>query len=98
MRLPFDQSQRLKLIDDAAKGDRLKIQKLCQSALVDTLILSQICQHLPLRPGQAGSPRVLLKSLFKKPSDVMQQESQRGRIRFHKQIFIRLLMISLSSY
>jgi hypothetical protein len=67
-------------------------------SLLTMLILSRICQHLPLRPGQAGSPRVLLKSLLKKPSDVMQQESQRGRIRFHEQIFISLLMISSSSY
>jgi hypothetical protein len=33
MRLPFDQSQRLEFVDDAAKRDRLDFEKLRESLL-----------------------------------------------------------------
>ena len=39
MRLPFDQSQRLEFVDDAAKRDRFDFEKLSESCLINALVL-----------------------------------------------------------
>jgi hypothetical protein len=72
--LPFDQSEGLELIDDAGKRDRLHVEEPRQSALIDPFVSVQIRQHLPLRSGQPGTPRMLLESLFEQPRDFMQQK------------------------
>src|SRR2546430_13975334 len=83
IRMPLDQAQRLELVDDAAKRDRLDFQQVSQAALVDALVIRQIGQHLPLRPRQAGVSRVLLKASPQQSRDLVQQKSKCSRIRFH---------------
>src|SRR5258705_13426148 len=83
IRMPLDQAQRLELVDDAAKRDRLNFQQVSQAALIDALVVRQIGQHLPLRARQAGAARVLLKASPQQPRDVMQQKSKCRRVRFH---------------
>jgi hypothetical protein len=61
MRVPFDQSQRLELVDDAAKRDRFNFEKLRESFLINALVLREVGQNLPLRPGEAGSAGILLQ-------------------------------------
>src|ERR1700677_1316461 len=51
MRVPLDQFHRLELVDDAAKRDRLDFEKLSESRLIDALVLREVGQNLPLRPG-----------------------------------------------
>ena len=48
MRIPLDQPQRLQLVDDAAKRDRLDVEQLRESLLIDALVLRELSQILPL--------------------------------------------------
>src|ERR1700678_2878165 len=82
MRVPFDQPPRLQLIEDATKRDCLDFEKLCESRLIDALVLREVGQDLPLRSGQPRTARVLLKSLSEQTGDLVQQESECGRIDF----------------
>jgi hypothetical protein len=50
--------------------------------LIDALVLREVGQNLPLRSGQPKTARILLKSLSEQPSDLVQQESERGRSDF----------------
>jgi len=52
MRVPFDQSHRLELVDDAAKRDRFDFEKLRESLLINALVLREVGQNLPLRSGE----------------------------------------------
>ena len=52
MRVPFDQPQRLQLVDEAAKRDRFDFDKLGKSRLIDALVLREVGQNLPLRSGE----------------------------------------------
>jgi hypothetical protein len=61
--MSFDQSTGLQSVQDARKGDRLDLKKLCQSALVDPFVPSQIGQRLPLRSGQLEVARNLFEFL-----------------------------------
>src|SRR5882757_6318241 len=83
IRMPLNQPERLKLVDDAAKGDRLDLQQLSQAALVDAFVLRQISEDLPLRARKTGAAGVLLKMSPEQPRNVMQQKPQSRRIRFH---------------
>ena len=76
--MPLDQSEGLKFVYDAAKCDRLHIKELRQSALANSFVSGQIRQHLPLRSGQPGTARILLKSLSKQPRNIVQQEIESG--------------------
>src|SRR5882672_7229448 len=100
MRMALDQRQRLELVDDAAKRDRLDLQEIGQAALVDALVLRQIGQDLPLRTREAGTARVLLEALPEQSRDFMEQKPKCRRIRFHRTHlnFISKLMISLDWY
>ena len=52
MRVPFDQSHRLELVDDAAKRNRFDFDKLSESRLINALVLREVGQNLPLRSGE----------------------------------------------
>jgi hypothetical protein len=78
MWVPFDQTPGLQLVEDATKRDRLDFEKLCESRLIDALVLPEVGQDLPLRSGQPATARVLLKSLSEQTSDLVQQESECG--------------------
>jgi hypothetical protein len=62
IRTPLHQPEDLKLVDDAAKRDRLDLQQVSQAALIDAFVLRQIGQDLPLRMRETGAARVLLKA------------------------------------
>src|SRR5258705_11379906 len=81
--MPFDQPQRLKLVDDAAERDRLDFQQVGQSSLVDAFVLRQISQHVPLRARETEAARVLLEASPEQARDFVQQKSKRRRIQFH---------------
>ena len=53
MRVPLDQPQRLELVDDAAKRDRFDVEQLREPLLINALVLLEVGQDLPLRPGEA---------------------------------------------
>src|ERR1700730_1455361 len=80
MRMPRDQPLRLQLVDDAAERDRLDLQQLSPTALVDPFVLRQVSQDLPLRPRQPRAGRVLLEAPLQQACDLVQQESKRWRI------------------
>src|ERR1700722_2491209 len=42
MRAPFDQSQRLELVEDATERDRFDFEKLRESLLIDALVLREV--------------------------------------------------------
>src|SRR3984957_4506267 len=42
MRVPFDQSQRLKLVDDTTERDRFDFDKLRESLLIDALVPREV--------------------------------------------------------
>src|SRR5258707_7810464 len=84
MRMALYQRQRLELVDDAAKRDRLDLQEIGQAALVDAFVLRQIGQDLPLRTREAGAARVLLKASPQQSRDVMQQKPKCRRVRVHR--------------
>src|SRR5258705_13869541 len=93
MRMALYQRQRLELVDDAAKRDRLDLQQIGQAALVDAFVLRQVGQDLPLRTREAGAARVLLEAFPEQSRDVMQQKPKCRRIRFqpiHKQAYDKL--------
>src|SRR5882762_9189064 len=98
MRMALYQRQRLELVDDAAKRDRLDVQQLRQTALVDAFVLRQIGQHLPLRTRQAGAARVLLEASPEQSRDIVQQKPKCRGIRFHggsirKQAYDQLCLV-----
>ena len=80
MRMPLDQPLGLELVDDAAERDRLDLQQLGQTALVDAFVLREVSQDLPLRPRQARAARVLLEAPLQQAGDLVQQKSERWRI------------------
>src|SRR5580692_6937237 len=108
MRLPLDQSLGLELVDDAHERDRLDLQQLGQTALMDTFVLREVSQDLPLRPRQARAPGVLLEASLQQARDLVQQKSKRsrierwrvkrGRFQFHAVPFISKLIISLACH
>jgi hypothetical protein len=82
MRVPFDQPQRLQLVDDTAKRDRFDVEKLRESLLIDALVLREVSQNLrPREPRPAG---MLFQPLFQQAGYVVQQEAKRGWIHFHQ--------------
>jgi len=66
--------------------------------LIDALVVSQIGQHLPLRPRQAEVSRVLLEASPQQSRDVMQQKSKCSAFDSTTVPFVSLLMISLVFY
>jgi hypothetical protein len=72
MRVPFDQSHRLELVDDAAKRDRFDFEKLRESLLINALVLREVGQNLPLRSGEPGSTEELLQPLLQEASYIVQ--------------------------
>src|SRR3984957_18486650 len=82
MRLPFNQSQRLELVHDAAKRDRLDFEELREALLIDALVPREVGQNLPLRPGESGSAGILFQPLLQQAGYVVQQEGKRGRVYF----------------
>jgi len=96
MRVALDQSQRLELVDDAAKRDRFDFEKLRESLLINALVLREVDQNLPLRPGEAGSVGILFQPLLQQASHVVQQEGKCGRLCFHQpETFIGMRVVDL---
>src|SRR5437588_13005191 len=83
IRTPLYQPEDLKLVDDAAKRDRLDFQQLRQATLVDAFMERQIRENLPLRARQVGAASVSLKAPLQQPGDFVQQKSKRRGILFH---------------
>jgi hypothetical protein len=94
--MSFDQSTRLQFVQDARKGDRLDLKKLCQSTLVDPFVPSQIGQRLPLRSGQPEVARNLFKSFPQQPRDLVQQETERWQVAFHNLVTPTLAYLKLA--
>jgi len=96
--MPLDQPQRLQLVDDAAKRDRLDVQQVSQAALVDAFVSRQIGQNLPLRTRQPGVVRILLKASPQQSRDFVQQKSKGWCVQFHddpinKQAYYKLCLV-----
>jgi hypothetical protein len=64
IRVPFDESPRLKLVEDAAERDRLDFKKLHEARLINALVLRQVSRNVPLRPSEPGSTGILFQPLF----------------------------------
>src|ERR1700687_1435574 len=94
MRKALDQAQYFQLVHDPAQRDCLDIEQFRQLALMNTLVLGEMYQYLPLRPRQPGAPGVLLEPSFEKSGHVVEHEAQRGGVIFHGNLIISKLMIS----
>jgi hypothetical protein len=71
----FDEAPLNEPVEDADQSDRLDLEKLGQSPLMDAFVLREIGDGLPLRTRHAEVASLLLESLPHEAVDLMNQKS-----------------------
>jgi hypothetical protein len=75
---PLDPAALFEPIDDSNQRNSLNFENVCQAALLDPLVLSQVGHHLPLRAGKSERSRPLLETFSQQPRHVVQQKPERA--------------------
>jgi hypothetical protein len=73
----LDQAALRESIEDAHEGNRIDLKQFAKISLMDTLILPEIGDRLPLRAGYTTISSSLFETLPKKARDIIEQKIKR---------------------